>query len=381
MKMAIVSPHFYPSTKFGGPVISLWGLCKELSNSHEIYVYTTSSGQKSVDFNDNFSYKEIYKNIKCKYYSELLNKYFSFYLLKNMISDLRDKDLIFIQYVFSYSSVFALLVSIILDKKIVISPRGSISNYGISSKRKFLKLFWLYFFYYPFLNKITWHATSNNERDDIRKYFTNSKIEVIYDGINLKDFGYEKNKNTNKLLKLFSIKNQKINKVFCSLGRLEKVKRYDLLIQAFEKFIEKNETSCLIIAGHDFGQKKILLNKIKSPNNVFLIGHLDEEEKKILLKNSNFFILTSDYESFSISTIESLASGVPVIISENIPWLDVQENECGLVTKSDISSIVGTLERSKFINFNPKSCLNYVKSRFDWKIIANDFSKAFLKKI
>ena len=48
MKIALVSPHFYPSTKFGGPVISLWGLCKELSNKHEIFVYTTSSGQKKL---------------------------------------------------------------------------------------------------------------------------------------------------------------------------------------------------------------------------------------------------------------------------------------------------------------------------------------------
>ena len=378
MKIALVSPHFYPSTKFGGPVISLWGLCKELSSKHEIFVYTTSSGQKEINLHDNFSYKEIHKNIKCKYYSELINKYFSFYLVKNIINDLSDKDLIFIQYVFSYTSLTALLASIILNKKIVISPRGSISSYGINSKRKYLKLFWLYFFYYPFLNKITWHATSVVERDGISNYFSNSKIEIIYDGVNLKDFGCEKNKNLNMILDLLSIKNQKINKVFCSLGRLEKVKRYDLLIQAFERFIEKDKTSCLIIAGYDFGQKKILLDQIKSFNNIFLVGHLEEEEKKILLRNSNFFILTSDYESFSISTIESLASGVPVIISKNIPWQDVEENECGLVTKNDISSIVSVLERSKFVNFKPESCLNYVKSRFDWKIIANNFCKTFL---
>jgi len=77
MKIALVSPHFYPSTKFGGPVISLWGLCKELSKKHEIFVYTTSSGQKEVNFHDNFSYKEVHNNIRCKYYSELINKYFS----------------------------------------------------------------------------------------------------------------------------------------------------------------------------------------------------------------------------------------------------------------------------------------------------------------
>ena len=79
----------------------------------------------------------------------------------------------------------------------------------------------------------------------------------------MKDFGREKNRNLNKVLNLFSIKNKKINKVFCSLGRLEKVKRYDLLIHAFERFIKKNKNSCLIIAGYDFGQKKYYLkNKI-----------------------------------------------------------------------------------------------------------------------
>ena len=56
----------------------------------------------------------------------------------------------------------------------------------------------------------------------------------------------------------------------------------------------------------------------------------------------------------------------------------LEENECGLVTKNDISSIVSVLERSKFVNFKPESCLNYVKSRFDWNIIANNFCKTFL---
>ena len=70
--------------------------------------------------------------------------------------------------------------------------------------------------------------------------------------------------------------------------------------------------------------------------------------------------------------------GVPVIFQKIYLWFDVEENECGLVTKNDISSIVSVLERSKFVNFKPESCLNYVKSRFDWNIIANNFCKTFL---
>ena len=45
--------------------------------------------------------------------------------------------------------------------------------------------------------------------------------------------------------------------------------------------------------------------------------------------------------------------------------------------KNDISSIVSVLERSKFVNFKPESCLNYVKSRFDWKILQIIFAKLF----
>ena len=33
----------------------------------------------------------------------------------------------------------------------------------------------------------------------------------------------------------------------------------------------------------------------------------------------------------------------------------MEENECGLVAKNDISSIVSVLERSKFVNFKPES--------------------------
>ena len=45
MKIAIISPHFFPYVEFGGPVSSLWGLSKKLSKFYSINIFTIYNGK------------------------------------------------------------------------------------------------------------------------------------------------------------------------------------------------------------------------------------------------------------------------------------------------------------------------------------------------
>ena len=380
MKIAIISPHFYPYVEFGGPVNSLWGLCKSLSKFFSIHVYTIKNGP-NVFFNKLNSKKiKIHKNLKCFYYDEQIKNFFSFDFFFKIFKNIKQNDLIFIQYVFSYMSIISLLISVFLKKKIIISPRGSISKYGIFSKRTTLKRICLFLIYIPFQKKIIWHATSINEKNDIMSFFTRSKVKIMFDGIDNSYLSFNSTTKRNNFFKNFSIPYRKFDRVFCSLGRLHKVKRFDLLIDSFEEYLKKNERSILIIGGSDFGEKRYLLDKINNKNKIFLIGHLDENEKKNLLKNSDFFILTSDYESFSVSTVEALALGVPVIISKNLPWKDVAAKKCGILVDNNINSILDALIKSNSSKFKSLDCKNYVKSKFLWSVVTNTFIDKFIKE-
>jgi glycosyltransferase involved in cell wall biosynthesis len=48
------------------------------------------------------------------------------------------------------------------------------------------------------------------------------------------------------------------------------------------------------------------------------MGHLDEEQKFKLLQRCDWYVLPSKSENFGISVLESLAIGLPVIISKEV---------------------------------------------------------------
>ena len=51
MKILHVVPSYYPAVRYGGPIVSVHGLCKALvEEGHEVHVYTTNvDGDKESD--------------------------------------------------------------------------------------------------------------------------------------------------------------------------------------------------------------------------------------------------------------------------------------------------------------------------------------------
>ena len=140
----------------------------------------------------------------------------------------------------------------------------------------------------PFWKIINWHATSYLEENDIKRRFPFAKIEVINDGVNFSSFQqFKKYTKHSLLMKYTGFCFKDISNVFFSLGRLHPIKDFGLLIDAFSLFVKEDKNAKLIIAGGDDGEGEKLKQQIinlKLNNSVFLIGHIDFEDKKTLLK-------------------------------------------------------------------------------------------------
>ena len=125
------------------------------------------------------------------------------------------------------------------------------------------------------------------------------------------------------------------------MGRLHKMKRFDVLIDAFSKFLEKNKNAKLLIAGGDDGEKEHLeqkISKLRISNSVFLIGEMGFIDKKLLLNNCDYFTLASEFESFGIVVAEALACGKPIVLSNKTAWKDLEINNCGILADNDKES-------------------------------------------
>lgn len=380
IKIILISPSFYPATYYGGPIFSLFNITKCLAkNDIKIFVVTTNcNGNKKLDVVAN-KFLESEKNLFIKYYGGGSEKGFSIRMYLALWKDIIGKDLIYLVSIFSPPTPLVLLLNIFFRKPLILSARGQLGDWCLGQGNIFKKL-WLKIFITPIANKITWEATSQSEKEMVLKVYPKARVVVIPAVINVEEFqvrsekqgvnGEKQEVRSNE--KDYSIyakltgKKFEGKKIIVSMGRLHKVKGFDILINAVNELRNSMVTKfqpeadqpladkvqepvpnsvrdsklvpnlfrdlVLLIAGEDFGERKNLeelINRLELNEKVFLVGNIEGEDKKEFLRNADVFALASHHENFGIVYAEALASGIPIVASRNTPWQDIEKLNCG----------------------------------------------------
>ncbi len=370
VRVSLIIPSFYPAVVYGGPIFSTLHTCKELASlGVDIKVSTTNAnGHTKLDVEAN-RFLEIEENLKVKYYNETIIRKFSTSLFFGVWQDIRDSDVCHIQSIFSTPTPIALFWCWIFRKPVLLSPRGSLGSWCLASGNRFKKL-WLKLLISPFTKRVIWHATSEQEKIEIQKIYPNAKIEVIPNGIDLSEFE--------------NIYVEKVPQKIVSMGRLHHVKGFDILIEAFGILKKEFPNATLHIAGQDEGERKKLQNQIDAlglQDSIFLAGEIKEKEKVEFLASGEVFALASHNENFGLVYAEALASGTPIVASQNTPWEDVEKVGCGKWVQNTPQKFAKAM--SEVLQSNPSEMgikgREYVK-KFDWKSIALEF-KELLERI
>ena len=285
MRLCLISSSFYPAESYGGPITATWGLSRRLAKRGiRIYVSTTNvDGDRRLDLDKNKYIKKA-DNLFVKYYHEEYLNRFSLAFFLGIKRDIQESDIVYIQYLFHYTVLCGLVFSWLLRKKVIISPRGSFSSFTLRNRFPFLKSLWLKFIIKPFSKKVIWHACSYLEAEDIKSYLGNVKICKVTDGIESKSFRNAKNIDKCDLVNKYSAINfNNVSELIFSMGRLHTIKRFDVLIEAFNIYQKDNQYAKLLIAGKDDGVQEQLKYQIKRLNleqSVFLIGFVNHEQKR-----------------------------------------------------------------------------------------------------
>lgn len=145
----------------------------------------------------------------------------------------------------------------------------------------------------------------------IENYYTN----IIF--LNTEEFNYYKKKNGVIIPNFFEydINSESIIKKneIISLGRMSYQKGYDMLVEAWAKIDDKIEGWELNIYGNG-EDKKILKDKIQAynfQNKVNINDAITNVNKK--LSESQFYVMSSRFETFPMVLLEALSIGLPVI--------------------------------------------------------------------
>ncbi len=382
MKINLIIPSFYPATVYGGPIFSTLHTCEELAklDDVEVYVSTTNANMTTrLDVKTN-KWQKFEKNFYVKYYNETIINKISLSLLFTLWRDERKVDVVHIQSIFGILTVIALIYANLLAKPILLSPRGSFGGWCIDNGSKFKDL-WLRFLIKPLVKNVTWHATAEQEKLEIQALFPEAKVAIVPNGIDYEIFQVFNKLTPKKYVKKFTDQEREVSKIVVSMGRLQKKKGFDILINSFKKILDAYPDAILLIAGPNEGEQhnlEALTKELDVQSSVFLVGSISGQDKVDFLANADVFALPSHNENFGNVYLESLASGTPIVASTNTPWASVEINKCGKWVKNsedDTAQAILTLlsEDKDLLGTNAKK----YAQQYSWKSIAKKFEVVY----
>ena len=224
------------------------------------------------------------KNVKIKIYTFFDGKKKSTKKLFNLI---KNHDIIHFYGGWDLNHIWVFLLSLFLKKKFILSPMGIFEDWSLAQK-KIKKKLALFFYQKKILDKCDIiHATSELEKNNLKKITKNKNILVIPHGIGKLDDKYIKKK--------FFI-NEKKRALFFS--RIHKKKGLDILLNAWKKIKLLNWE--LHIYGPDYDNYIDQLDpSLKKIDGVIFKGPLfDINSKRQVFLNSDLMILPSKSENF-----------------------------------------------------------------------------------
>lgn len=382
MKIAYISPSFYPATRYGGPIFSTMHTCKELhSLGVELDIHTTNGNFDSkLDVPVGVKTKVDFLNgASVTYHNDNIISRLSIGLIFSLPSVISKADLVHCQSVFSISTPLSVIICKLLNKKIVVSPRGSLGSWCLGQGSRF-KSVWLKALFKPFSNEIIWHVTAEDERVDVINVFPNTPDDnfiVIPNGISKSTADFI-DKET--LFKMYNL--PYMEKFILSSGRVDKKKGFDYTIQAIAKL--KNKSVGLVIMGQDYGEQSALTKLAQSlgvEHLIHFVGHIDDSIKWSFYKHADVFCLNSRHENFGNVYLESLSVGTPIIASVHTPWHFLEKENSGYCIENNPDLIASKMESILSSSaFMYEDCLK-LASYFYWDKIALDFKEQYKRFI
>lgn len=167
------------------------------------------------------------------------------------------------------------------------------------------------------------------------------------------------------------------SKSFLAVGRFSRQhKGFDLLIEAFYLFSQKNKEWTLDIVGEGVEEElyRSLIKKYNLEDRVTI--HPFTNHIQDYYSNAQVYVLSSRWEGFGLVLVEAMAHGLPVV-SSDLPTSKEIMGDFGLYFKNgDITDLAERLEEATHIDWSKKSqeAFNIAK-RFDIQNIISCWKK------
>ncbi|MBN1656737.1 MAG: glycosyltransferase [Deltaproteobacteria bacterium] len=202
--------------------------------------------------------------------------------------------------------------------RLVISPRGTLSTWALRRSYWRKRLVWWAAQRRVVKASHCFHATSESELRDIRRLGFRQPVAVIPNGVDIdSEIGDYERPSRRQLL---------------FLGRIHPIKGIDILLEAWRDLQDEAPDWELRIVGPDYEGYLSHFKDIAfrlGVKRVSFEGPVFGNDKTRVFRQADLYVLPTYTENFGITVAESLAHGVPVIVTRGAPWKDIESNGCG----------------------------------------------------
>lgn len=380
-KILILTAHYSPAYKGGGPIKSISGLAKILREKNEIFIFCLDHDIDGESLAIPGSDKWVVIDGINIFYSSKNN------LFRNLRNILKDNfDYLYLNSFFSPKfSIMPLALCKFFGNinNIILAPRGELSPgaLDIKSKKKEKYLF-LANLFSLYSKDIVWHATSDLEANEInlalKKYlnFDNAKIKIA------------QNISPVSVNHRISVSEKKhIDLVF--LSRISPKKNLKYALEVLAKC-----TSCINfdIWGPLEDQQywedcEKLIGSLPSNISVNYKGSINPSEVSSMLSKYDLFFFPTLGENYGHVIAESLSVGTPLLISNTTPWINLDYYGVGKdIDLNNMMEFVDFLEDFNCKNIQErtlmrKNALKYFSEKFCGKNIVDATYNLFKSEV
>jgi len=378
MKIIQICAAYKPAYVYGGPTMSVSKLSEELVKAgHDVTVLaTTANGKEELAVQTGKA--QLVDGVPVYYFKRWTkdHTHFSpalFWFLHKEIKKAKTQNtklIIHIHAWWNLVSIFSCWIAKLHGVKVVLSPRGMLTNYSLNNRNSKSKDAIHSLLGKNLLKYCHIHATSTKEQRDVQQTSEVKGISVVP---NFVRFPQENriNRQPSDVYKLLF------------LSRIEEKKGLELLFEALAKVTIPYQLNIAGTGETDYIQSlQSLAAKLNIQPHIQWLGHVGNNEKFEMLAQQDLLVLTSYNENFANVVVESLAMGTPVLVSEQVGLADyVSTKNLGWVTSlipAEISKMItiSFAENDKRQNIN-SSAPSLIREDFNVQKLAAQYADMY----
>lgn len=172
-------------------------------------------------------------------------------------------------------------------------------------------------------------------------------------------------------------------KYFINIGNLNKGKNQSMLIEAFSQGFKDTLNYKLIIVGSGPERERLdsKISNLQMQNQIKLYGKANREQVRNLLQKSDYFVLSSKFETFGVVLIEAMACGLPIVSTKcGGPQSIITNPKLGLLCDIDSDSLKDSIIKISEDSFDRDYIRSFAVQNYSGEVVAKQLNDIYESK-